>query len=430
MPEFMSATRDAFADELLKVAIAPLAKEMARSTLMSMGFESVFNPDSTPLSVAREGVGFGVGDVGATALARGMGFGRIGQFAAGMLGGSVLANALRKRFADKPVQHAIDKLPDTPEFKAIKQAAAMKSVLTPQSSNVSGYSYDPATQALNVTFKSGGTYTYKGVPKSAVRSLARNKSVGKTINKIKATAEYEKVAKLTAFGEDQYSESDDAGWKDKLPGGAADDKFPEDFDFEALDKGMKHEIEHTKDRNLAMEIAMDHLTEDPNHYEKTAMLRERVREGAPSIIDRAARRRRSMMKSAGVAKKQRNFDGLTLKIEEEPGDIRSGTSREGRSWSRKMHASYGYVAGTGGLGADGEAIDVYLAADPLEGAEVYRVSQNKKAGGFDEHKYMLGYPNAEAAKAEYLRHMPEWAFGSMKAESMDRFRSKYERKAA
>ena len=676
-----------FADELCKVAISPLAHSIAKNSLMGMGFEAAFNPDATPLSTVREGVGFGVGDEVATAFARGMGFGRIGQIAAGMLGGSFLARALRKRFADKPIRHAVDKLPDTPEFRAIKQAAATKSILTPQSSNVSGYSYDPETSSLNVTFKSGGTYTYKGVPASALRALARNKSVGKTINKIKATAEYEKIgaplthaqigqrmqrrnqkllidaektpvdetdvdmtapyaafrakmhagapklAAMTAFGEDHYDESDDAGWKDKLPGGLADDKFPHDFDFEALDKGIKVELEHTKDRRLAMEIAMDHLTEDGSYYDKlekmekkshidtsrrvptkikseaakaglgvmpyskssnsvyvpivedgvmvgmlnprerwlenagkkvrehrvgdiyispehrgkgyaskaireyfadkksgsavildsnadsrraferagfsrtdrtkeisgkpahvyrldkTAMLRERLREGAShdaemaaqslkeerqaikdyghrlkqtknqplhhalahalkeershahmfkgvlnkqasSIMDAFSIRRRQMEKSSGIAKKQRAFDGLTLKIEQEPGDIREGVSKSGHSWSRMMHASYGYVAGTGGMGADGEAIDVYLAKDPVPGADVYQVSQNKKDGGFDEHKYMLGYPDAETAKREYLRHMPEWAFGSIRPESMDDFRSKYNKAAS
>ena len=709
-----------FADELTKLAVSPLAKEMAKATLWGMGFESLLNRDATPLGVVREGLGFGIGDVGATALARGLGYGRAGQFAAGMLGGNVLASALRRRFADKPVKHAIDKLPDTAEFKAIKQAgvigdsaagllhgatstprmilgalddvistshslkalrsfskeyqdpkeiadllrarraalgyiagsavpvaatiglgyglgkrrnqkaikqaaalhpvtlknlvgrslvgaaiggtggalvdkdhrvrgaliggtlglgagighgavgikreiesakkakaaddafwkarelehaqkikgefdeavrdysdkalrhnlfmqsvspdvsaapahvrkrlselyggvvgiwkdlahptidfgqrvdwsgindlarerlkgmapvrdlspghptwnlekalydraglkakrivddllgrehtvkiSAPYSTLTPQSSNVSGYNYDPATQSLNVTYKGGGTYTYKGVSAKHVKALKRNKSVGKTINKlIKPNYEYEKVggvadllikarpgaviggitgaiaggednrlkgalagaglgglgllaakkavnsmgarslesahagydytghhlgqarelfdrsvgappaeraalgsmlsaasighnmssenlaavrsllkdlriaagggaaiaggivggkkmrektAKQTAFGEDYYDESEDAGWKDKIPGGLADRKTPADFDPKALSKGMKVELEHVNDRAVAMEIAMDHLAEDKDYYDK------------------------------------------------------------------------------------------------------------------------------------------------------------------
>lgn len=71
------------------------------------------------------------------------------------------------------------------------------SVLTPQSSNVKGWRYDPKTQELHVTFKNGATYRYAGVPKNVSRALRRNKSVGKTVNRMvkKPGYEYEKVAK-------------------------------------------------------------------------------------------------------------------------------------------------------------------------------------------------------------------------------------------
>lgn len=57
-------------------------------------------------------------------------------------------------------------------------------------------------------------------------------------------------------------------WKDKLPGGKADKRSPQDFDPVELKRGSDHEMEHTKDRHIAMEIAMDHLSEDPNYYKK------------------------------------------------------------------------------------------------------------------------------------------------------------------
>lgn len=55
---------------------------------------------------------------------------------------------------------------------------------------------------------------------------------------------------------------------DKIPGGLADKMSPEDFDQDALEKGTKVELEHTSDREIATEIAMDHLTEDPKYYDK------------------------------------------------------------------------------------------------------------------------------------------------------------------
>lgn len=57
-------------------------------------------------------------------------------------------------------------------------------------------------------------------------------------------------------------------YKDKLPGGVGDDKIPSDFDQDQLKKGVKVELEHGKnDPLLALEIAIDHLTEDPRYYD-------------------------------------------------------------------------------------------------------------------------------------------------------------------
>lgn len=65
-------------------------------------------------------------------------------------------------------------------------------------------------------------------------------------------------------------DKDKAGtlWKDKLPGGLADKKTPTDFPPEKLREGSAVEREHTSDPVLQTEIAMDHMTEDPNYYPK------------------------------------------------------------------------------------------------------------------------------------------------------------------
>lgn len=56
--------------------------------------------------------------------------------------------------------------------------------------------------------------------------------------------------------------------EDLLQGGIGDDKPSKEFDREDLKRGAKEEMEHTKDIKIAMEIAKDHLTEDPNYYSK------------------------------------------------------------------------------------------------------------------------------------------------------------------
>lgn len=50
--------------------------------------------------------------------------------------------------------------------------------------------------------------------------------------------------------------------------GKSKDKNKSQFSPDALQQGMKVETEHTKDKQLAQRITMDHLTEDPKYYEK------------------------------------------------------------------------------------------------------------------------------------------------------------------
>jgi len=79
-------------------------------------------------------------------------------------------------------------------------------------------------------------------------------------------------------------------WKDKLPGGLADKRRPEDFDPRALRKGQKVESEHTDDPAIALEIAMDHLTEDPAYYDKLAAIEKPVAPLATWAKSRASKR--------------------------------------------------------------------------------------------------------------------------------------------
>jgi len=55
---------------------------------------------------------------------------------------------------------------------------------------------------------------------------------------------------------------------DKMPGGRADNKPDSDFNAEQLRIGTDHEMEHTKDRQIAKETAKDHLAEDEEYYIK------------------------------------------------------------------------------------------------------------------------------------------------------------------
>ena len=88
-------------------------------------------------------------------------------------------------------------------------------------------------------------------------------------------------------------------WHDRLKGGAADKLKPSMFPRRTLQKGAKHELEHTDDWKLAMEIAMDHLAEDPKYYVKLAKMERKMARKNPSSTER---QRRFMCAEYGRAK--------------------------------------------------------------------------------------------------------------------------------
>ena len=87
---------------------------------------------------------------------------------------------------------------------------------------------------------------------------------------LKAASELEKLGhaksaeKLDAIAADIVR----VAKEDLLPGGLADGYDEHDFDSEQLSKGLKVEMEHTGDPELALEIAMDHLVEHKNYYKE------------------------------------------------------------------------------------------------------------------------------------------------------------------
>ena len=56
--------------------------------------------------------------------------------------------------------------------------------------------------------------------------------------------------------------------KEFFMSGLSKGKSPEDFDPDALAKGIAVESEHTDSKLFATKIAMDHLSEMPDYYDK------------------------------------------------------------------------------------------------------------------------------------------------------------------
>jgi DNA-directed RNA polymerase beta subunit len=122
-------------------------------------------------------------------------------------------------------------------------------------------------------------------------------------------------------------------------------------------------------------------------------------------------------KVAGKVKRQKTVMSppdshrIVVKIEWDVGDKRTGVNKKtGETWEKEMFAAYGFIPKT--LGDDGETVDVYLKEQGFF-AQVFVIHQLKFDGTPDEDKCMIGFSNADEAKKMYLRHVPEWCYGSM-----------------
>jgi DNA-directed RNA polymerase beta subunit len=130
----------------------------------------------------------------------------------------------------------------------------------------------------------------------------------------------------------------------------------------------------------------------------------------------------SFEKRGGAVKRQKTIDGLCMKIELEPGDVRTGTNDKGEKWEKKMYVAYGHIPKT--VGDDGETVDIYLKEDGKYD-HVYVVHQRKKDGAHDEDKCMVGFDSKDAAKDAYEKHGPPWGYGSLTEYTWAEFKDDY-----
>ncbi|HWX02375.1 hypothetical protein [Collimonas sp.] len=92
--------------------------------------------------------------------------------------------------------------------------------------------------------------------------------------------------------------------------------------------------------------------------------------------------------------------GVAIAIEQPRGSFRSGVDAAGSPWQNRMSAHYGYLVGT--TGNDGDALDVFIGYFPESRAAFVINQVDQQTGAFDEHKIMLGFPDAQAASCSYL----------------------------
>lgn len=100
---------------------------------------------------------------------------------------------------------------------------------------------------------------WKDVPRGAkLAILSKLDSLQRDLDKAKK--------KLTRL------EASEVVLEDELPGGLGDDAQVNDFSPEQVSAGLKVEMEHTNDPKIALEIVLDHLTEDAEYYTKLATI--------------------------------------------------------------------------------------------------------------------------------------------------------------
>lgn len=93
--------------------------------------------------------------------------------------------------------------------------------------------------------------------------------------------------------------------------------------------------------------------------------------------------------------------GLDITIENAKGHHRRGVGRDGKPWSVKMPAHYGYIKGT--VGKDKDHVDVYLGPH-LKAPNVWVLDQmNAESKQFDEHKTFVGFASKDQVVETYRK---------------------------
>ncbi len=250
------------------------------------------------------------------------------------------------------------------------------------------------------------------------------------------------------------------------------------YDQAELKLGIKVEMEHTTDQEVAVEIAKDHLAEFPKYYSKvllpaekeakdeekpkkkcskedavrflkkhpnptdrqlhdwadrrgfdTHMFEQHVYELATGYVEKLKSKLFIQLdKAAHKLQGRYEFQGLPISVENRRGSTRKWYDPlKDESGETKMKYDYGYIRAT--KGNDGDSIDCYIGPTKMS-KRVFIVHQNDpKTGKYDEDKVMLGFSSKSEAKDAYLMHYDDPKFfGSIEEMPFGDFQEKVTRK--
>ena len=132
----------------------------------------------------------------------------------------------------------------------------------------------------------------------------------------------------------------------------------------------------------------------------------------------------AQIKSGNYKKRQIDWNGLVISIENEAGSIRRGTNSYGKPWETRMLYPYGYIRST--MGVDGDHVDCFLGPN-MDAPIVYVIHQRKHGAWsqYDEDKCMIGFDSEDEAKSAFLACYDDPRFlGPITVMSVDEFREK------
>lgn len=140
--------------------------------------------------------------------------------------------------------------------------------------------------------------------------------------------------------------------KDLLPGGKGDDAPQSDFDDEQLQVGIQHELEHTEDEQIAREIAMDHLTEDPDYYRKLQSIEKAFPSDKVDPEKACQILRDGEANGQPLSQKQRGMFGAACGKKAQGQVGRKGRFEQQPSYDREEYLRQAYNRGAGREGQD------------------------------------------------------------------------------
>lgn len=173
-----------------------------------------------------------------------------------------------------------------------------------------------------------------------------------------------------------------------------------------------------KDSNLQAETQANQTISEPQEENTPAPIARNEGENILDFAERVAqnheiRRQEAKVntnpseaqKEAGNYRKGHiKLHGFDITIEQPKGSVRQGVDENGKAWSQEMQHTYGYIRGT--TGKDNDHIDVFIGDNP-KSRKVFVVDQVNADSKFDEHKVMLGFDSAEAAREAYMSNYEE-----------------------